>query len=134
MTSFIAVERSLFDHPFAFCLIMSTIDANIYFFLFPKCSKSPRYFSTPLSFWIWREYFTSTFNRGVVGLEKEIDDFAVLIAWPETSSYQRRRHLRTLYAFFNIYEQYRVIRKYKWFTRGHSHQLVNLQNFSVNWS
>ena len=96
MTSFPVVDRYLLDHPFAFCLILSTIEAKLSLFRRPKCSGSPRYFPTPLSFGICRMSLTVDFNCPGVLLEKEIEDFAVLMDFPDAHSYRRRRSLRVL--------------------------------------
>ncbi|KAF8117265.1 hypothetical protein N665_0012s0265 [Sinapis alba] len=68
--NFPAVDKNLLVQLFAFCLILSTIEANKSFFRRPKCSGAR--------------------------LEKVIDDFVGLIYWPEADSYLDRMSLRAL--------------------------------------
>ena len=87
IVSFPAVDRKRFDHPFAFCLILSTMDANKSFFRSPNCSGSPRYFPTPPSLWIWSFSLMIVLKAYGVLAEKITEDLLAFIVWPEASSY-----------------------------------------------
>ena len=59
---FPAVDRKRFDHPFAFWVILSTIDEKRSRFFLPNNSRITRYLPTPPSFSIMRIVFAAFFR------------------------------------------------------------------------